>query len=250
LTETTVVARTTNTSIHYVGFGTRVLGVADVPRLMSDKLAPQRETIGIANLVHACVPSPPMAKSSSKCAPNRFSSSEVVAVKKMNDISSDALFFKALEVDIFIKTSKQPVGFGTDMVVASFANQRFDGVRGSIAMNLQVRDLQLLAESRHFVKLAGSSDNVLGERISLAAAASTGTERRVDDESDLNHVEEAAAFLKEAMVVIDSQMLGCIEKTTETAGLTERQDGLQLEKLELFVIQIVRGDRGIGVASI
>jgi hypothetical protein len=55
------------------------------------------------------------------------------------------------------------------------------------------------------------------------------------------------------MVVIDSQMLGRTDKvvnlkTTETAGLTGRHYGLQTEVLELFVIQIVRGDRGIGVA--
>jgi hypothetical protein len=132
--------------MHYFGCGTHVLPAADVPRLMSDKLALDRETTGIANLVDACVVTIRVAKCSNVSAPNRFSSSEVVAMKQMNDISLDARAF-----DIPNKTFKQPVGFGTDMVVASKINQRFDGVRGSIAMNLQVRDLQLLAESRHFV---------------------------------------------------------------------------------------------------
>jgi hypothetical protein len=171
-------------------------------------------------------------------------------MKQMSDISIDAR-----AADISSKTFEQPVGFGTYSVVASEANERFDGVCGSIAMNLQVGDLKLLAESRHFVKLAGSSDNALGERINIAAAASIGAERRVDDESDLNHVEGAAAFLKEAMVVIDNQMLGRIDKvlnlkTTETVDVTRRLDVAQLEQLELCVIQIVRGDCGIGVAPL
>jgi hypothetical protein len=122
-------------------------------------------------------------------------------------------------------------------------------------MNLQVGDLQLLAESRHFVKLAGSSDNALGQRTNIVVATSIGAERRVDDDTHLNNVEGVAASLKGAMVVIDSQMLGRTDKvldlkTTETAGLTGRHYGLQTEVLELFVIQIVRGDRGIGVAPL
>jgi hypothetical protein len=116
-------------------------------------------------------------------------------------------------------------------------------------MNLQVGDFQLLAESRHFVKLASSSNNALGECINIAAATGTGAERRVDDNSNLNDVEGAAAFLEGAMVVADSQMLGRIDKvvdirTTETAG---RHDAPHPEHVELLVIQIVRGDRGIGV---
>jgi hypothetical protein len=137
--------------------------------------------------------------------------------------------------------------------------KRFDGVRGRIAMNLQVGDLQLLAESRHFVILAGSSDNALRERTYILVAAIFGAERRVDDDSHLNHVEGAAASLEGAMVVIDSEILGRIDidkvvdlKTTETAGLTtvgltRRHYGLHAEALELLIIQIVRGDRDIGV---
>jgi hypothetical protein len=57
------------------------------------------------------------------------------------------------------------------------------------------------------------------------------------------------------MVVIDSQMLGRIDKfvdlrTTETAVLTGRHDVLHPELLELLVIQSVRGDRGIDVVSL
>jgi hypothetical protein len=120
-------------------------------------------------------------------------------------------------------------------------------------MHLQVGDLQLLTESRHFIELAGSSDNALAERINSVAATSIVAEKRVDDKSHLNHVEGAAASLKGAMVVIDGQMLGSIDKvgnlkTTETAGLTGRQGVTHHEQLERFVIQIVRGDRGIGVA--
>jgi hypothetical protein len=177
----------------------------------------------------------------------------------MNNIGIDA---RASSISIIsTKSSKQSVGFGTDSVGASLAQKRLDGVRGRIAMNLQVGDLQLLAESRHFVILAGSSDNALRERTNLVVAAIFGAERRVDDDSHLNHVEGAAGFLKGAMVVIDSEMLGRIDvdidvdkvvnlKTAETAGLTRRHYGLHAEELELFVIQIVRGDRGIGVAPL
>ena len=61
--------------------------------------------------------------------------------------------------------------------------------------------------------------------------------------------------MKGAMVVIDIQMLGRIDKvvdlrTTETAGLTGRHDVLHPELLELLVIQSVRGDRGIDVVSL
>jgi hypothetical protein len=57
------------------------------------------------------------------------------------------------------------------------------------------------------------------------------------------------------MVVIVSKMLGRIDKvvdlkTTETAGLIRRHYGLHPKVLELFIIQIVRGDRGIGVAPL
>jgi hypothetical protein len=76
-----IVARTTNPSIHYVVAVTRVLGVADVPRLMSDNLALDIEATGIANLVGANVVTDGIAKSSNISAPNRIGSSEVVAVK-------------------------------------------------------------------------------------------------------------------------------------------------------------------------
>jgi hypothetical protein len=61
------------------------------------------------------------------------------------------------------------------------------------------------------------------------------------------------------MVVIDGEMLGCIDitidkvvdlKTTEMAGPTRRHYSLQVEARELFIINIARGDRGIGVAHL
>jgi hypothetical protein len=60
---------------------------------------------------------------------------------------------------------------------------------------------------------------MLGERINRCYLQYTGTERRVNDERHLNHVE--GVLPEGAMVVIDSQMLGRIEKivdfkTTET----------------------------------
>jgi hypothetical protein len=245
-----VVARTTNVRIHHVVFPTHVVGATDVPSLMSHKLALLRERVGKSNLVDACVVTRRTAKSSNISAPNRASSSEVLAVKQMNDIAIDAR-----ASDISNKLLKQPIGVATDIVVASLVQHRSDGVRGRITMNLQGGDPQLLADSRHFVILAGSSDNALGERINIAAAASIVAERRVDDESHLNHVEGAAAFLKGAMVVIDSQIIGRINKvvdlrTTETALLTGRQEVLHPEHRELFVIRIVRGDRGIGVGVV
>jgi hypothetical protein len=179
----------------------------------------------------------------------------------MNDIGIEANACASYISIKPTKRSKQPVGFGTDSVGASLDNKRSDGVCGRIAMNLQVGDLQLLAESRHFVILAGSSDNALRERTNIVFAAIFGAERRVDDDSHLNHIEGAAAFLKGAMVVIDSEMLGRIDidvvigkvgdlMTTETAGLTRRHYGVHAEELELSIIQIVRGDGGIGVAHL
>jgi hypothetical protein len=92
-----------------------MLAIAVVPHLMSHKLALQRETTGIANLVHACVVTRRVAKSSNISAPNRASSSEVFAMKQMNDIGIDGL-----ADDISTKILKQPVGIiGTDIVVAS-----------------------------------------------------------------------------------------------------------------------------------
>jgi hypothetical protein len=255
LTES-IVARATNPAIHYVVAVTHVFGIQVVPNLMSQKLALEIETTGIAHLVDAYVVIPRVAKDSSITAPDRSSSSEVFAVKQMNDIGIDARFS-----DISTKTSKQSVGFGTDSVGTSLAQERLDGVCGRIAMNLQVGDLQLLAESRHFVILAGSSDNALRERTNIVFAAIFGAERRVDDDSHLNHVKGAAVSLKGAMVVVDSEMLGRIDidvvndkagdlMTTETAGLTRRHYGVHTEELELSIIQIVRGDRGIGVAQL
>jgi hypothetical protein len=81
---------------------------------MSDKLAQDRETTGVANLVDACVVTTRVAKSSNISAPDHASSCEVVAVKQMNDICVDTL-----AADVSSKTSKQPVGFGTDSVIAS-----------------------------------------------------------------------------------------------------------------------------------
>jgi hypothetical protein len=90
-------------------------GIAVVPHLMSHKLAPQRETTGKVNLIHACVVTRRVTKSSNVSAPNRVSSSECFAMKQMNDIGIDGL-----AVDISTKILKQPVGFiGTDIVVAS-----------------------------------------------------------------------------------------------------------------------------------
>jgi hypothetical protein len=246
LTES-IVVRTTNSRIHYVVLVTRVAGATGVPSLMSDKLAPQRETTGKGKLVDACAVTTQIAKTSNISAPNRASSSEALAVKQMSDIAFDA---RGPVFDVCTKTWKQPA---TDIAGASCGQERFDGVRVRITMNLQMGDLQLLAESRHFVILAGSSDNALGERINIAAAAGIGAERRVDDNSHLNHVERAAAFLKGAMVVINSQMLGRSDKvvdlrTTETAG--GRHDVPHVEHVELFVIQIVRGDRDIGVVPL
>jgi hypothetical protein len=79
LTES-IVARSAKNIIHYIVLGTRVLGTADVPILMSQKLALQRETTGIAYLVDACVESIRVAKSSNLGAPDRVSSSEAVSV--------------------------------------------------------------------------------------------------------------------------------------------------------------------------
>jgi hypothetical protein len=227
-----------------------VVGATYVPSLVSHKLALLRERGGKGYLIDACVVTIRTAKSSKISAANRASFSEVLAVKQMIDIAIDAL-----ASDISIKLLKQPVGVATDIVVAGEFQERSDGVRGTITMNLQIRDLQLLADSRHFVILASSCDNALGERIDIAAAASIGAEFRVDDESHLNNVEGAAAFLKGARVVIDSQILGRIDKvvdlrTTETARLTGRHDVLHPELIELFVIHIFRGDRGIGVAPV
>jgi hypothetical protein len=111
-----------------------MLGAADVPRLMSEKLALHRETTGIADLIDACVVTTGIAKSSNVSAPNRASSSKIFAVKQMNDIGIDA---RLSDISIIsTKSSKQPVGFGTDSVGASLAQKRLDGVRGRIAMNL------------------------------------------------------------------------------------------------------------------
>jgi malate synthase len=85
-----IVARTTNLAIHYVVAVTDVLGAANVPRLMSDNLALDIETTGIANLVDAYVVTTGIAKGSNISAPNRTGSGEVVAVKEMNDIGIDA----------------------------------------------------------------------------------------------------------------------------------------------------------------
>jgi hypothetical protein len=241
-----MVVRTTKSRRHYVVSVTHVAGATGVPSLMSHKPALQRETTGKGNLVDACAVTILIANTSNVSAPNRASSSEVIAVKQMSDIA-----FVAHAFDVYTKTWKQR----TTDIGASFGHHRCDGVRGRITVNLQVGDFQLLAESRHFVKLAGSSDNALGERINIATAASIGAERRVDDNRQLNHVEGAAAFLKGAMVVIDSQMLGCSDKvvdfrTTETAGLIGRHDVLHPELIELFVIHVFRGDRGIVVAPL
>jgi hypothetical protein len=80
---------------------------------MSHKLALFRERAGKANLVDACVVTSPTAKSSNISAPNRASSSEVLAVKQMIDIATDAL-----ASDISNKLLKQPVGVATDIAAA------------------------------------------------------------------------------------------------------------------------------------
>jgi hypothetical protein len=244
-----MVVRSTNSRIHYVVLVTHVVGATGVPSLVSQKLALQREATGKGHLVNACAVTIRIAKSSNISAPNRASSSEVLAVKQMSDIAFDA---RGPAFDIYTKTWKQRA---TDIVGASFGQERFDGVCGRITINLHVGDFQLLAESRHFVKLAGSSNNALGERINIAAAAGIGAERRVDDNSHLNHVEEVAAFLKGAMVVSDGQMLGRSDevvdlRTTETAPVNGRQDVPHFELVDHFVIQIVRGDRDIGVVTL
>jgi hypothetical protein len=113
-----------------------VLGAANVPRLMSDKLAQDRETTRVGNLVRACVVTIRVAKSSNVSAPDDVSSCEVVAVKEMNDIGIDAC-----ASHVSSKIAKQPVGFGTDSVGASFAQKRLDGVRTRITMNLKGGDL-------------------------------------------------------------------------------------------------------------
>jgi hypothetical protein len=84
---------------------------------MSQKFALDIETTGIAHLVDACVVTTGITKSSNISAPNRSSSSEVFAVKQMNDIGIDACFFYISIKST--KTSKQPVGFGADSVGAS-----------------------------------------------------------------------------------------------------------------------------------
>jgi hypothetical protein len=68
---------------------------------MSQKLAVSRDTAGKSYLVDACVVPPRVAKSSNISAPNCAGSSEVLAVKQMNDIGVDAL-----SMDIFTKISK------------------------------------------------------------------------------------------------------------------------------------------------
>jgi hypothetical protein len=86
---------------------------------MSDKLALQRETTGITDFVGAYVVTPPVTKCCNISAPNQASSSEVVAVKQMNDIGIDAR-----TADVCTKTSEQPVGFSTDNVGASLDQER------------------------------------------------------------------------------------------------------------------------------
>jgi hypothetical protein len=100
LTES-IVAPSTNLAIHYVIAVTRVFGIHVVPNLMSDNLALLIETTGKAQLVDACVVTPRVANSSNPSATNRASSSEVFAVKQMNDIGIDAR-----ASDISTKTSK------------------------------------------------------------------------------------------------------------------------------------------------
>jgi hypothetical protein len=110
-----IVARTTKFSSHYVVAVRCMDGIAVVPHLMSRKLALQRETIGKVNLVHACVVTRLVTKSSNVSAPNHVSSSEVFTMKQMNDIGIDGL-----ADDISNKILKQPVGIiVTDIVVAS-----------------------------------------------------------------------------------------------------------------------------------
>jgi hypothetical protein len=94
---------------------------------------------------------------------------------------------------------------------------------------------------------------MLGERINRYYLQYTGTERRVNDERHLNHVE--GVLPEGAMVVIDSQMLGRIEKivdfkTTETTDHIRRHDVPHLDWCELFIVQIVRVDYAIGVAPL
>jgi hypothetical protein len=91
-----------------------MVGATDVPSLMSHKLALLGERVGKANLVDACVVTKRTAKRSKIGAPNRASSSKVLAVKQMIDIAIDALF-----LDISIKLLKQSVGIATDIAGAS-----------------------------------------------------------------------------------------------------------------------------------
>jgi hypothetical protein len=62
-------------------------GITVVSYLMSQKLALRRDIAGEADLVDGCVES--LAKRINIRASNCISSSEVVAVKEMNDIGSD-----------------------------------------------------------------------------------------------------------------------------------------------------------------
>jgi hypothetical protein len=133
---------------------------------MSHKLALLDEITGKGNLVDACVESSRIANTSNISAPNCASSSEVLAVKQMSDIAVDARASR-----ISSKILKQPTVVITDIAVAGLVQEISDGVRVRITMNLHVGDLQLLAESRHFEFQAGLSDNVLGARINIAAAA-------------------------------------------------------------------------------
>jgi hypothetical protein len=135
---------------------------------MSHKLALLDEITGKGNLVDACVESIPIANTSTVSAPNRASSSEFLAVKQMSDTG---IAVDARASDISSKLLEQPVGVATDIAAAGLVQEISDGVRVRITMNLHVGDLQLLAESRHFEFQAGLSDNVLGTRINIAAAA-------------------------------------------------------------------------------
>jgi hypothetical protein len=85
-----MVVRTTNSRIHDVGAVTHVVPAEDVPVFVSHKLALQRETIGKGHLDDTGVITARPAKTSNISAPNRASSSEVLAVKQMSDIAFDA----------------------------------------------------------------------------------------------------------------------------------------------------------------
>jgi hypothetical protein len=81
---------------------------------MRDKLTSQRRTTARNDIVGANVATPCVTKSCNISATNQASSSEVVAMKEINDIGIDAR-----TAVVCTKSSDQPVGFGADTVGAS-----------------------------------------------------------------------------------------------------------------------------------